>query len=173
MTIGITYAAVPEADLVRVRSDERLAEALLGVGGRKPEARQVLWFASEWDGLWYLLSPERRAGREFDDGATDLLGHSVVGGDVLNPSYDFGYGPPRFLTSSEVLEVCAALGSITAEALRDCYAPQAMCRAKVYPQTWVRDGDQGFIRLVECFESLRAFYSGLIKEQLSVVIALG
>jgi hypothetical protein len=100
-----------------------------------------------WDAIDYLLSDGRKT-----EGISRFL---TEGGDVVLE--EFGYGPPRVIRSAQVKEIDAFLRDVGADVLRARYEPETMDRAKVYPQIWARDGEEGFEYIVGYFEPLRSF----------------
>jgi hypothetical protein len=114
-----------------------------------------------WDALQLAVSEERRNAKGLVDRPTDILGKAVLGAADLTRE-DAGYGPPRFLTATEVLLVAAALQTIDEETVRAAFDPN---RPDLY-RTCEPD------ELVELFESWKEFYLDAANENEGVVVVI-
>jgi hypothetical protein len=103
-----------------------------------------------WGGLHFLLcsvmDPSRRP-----------LGLAVLGGTEIGE--DHGYGPARYLTTSRVKAVAAALSTVTHDTLRQRYDAAAMNEAGVYPGRWDNGHRSDSVDwLLQPFDELLKFY---------------
>lgn len=103
-----------------------------------------------WHGMHYML-----AGASY--GGEGPLALAVLGGEPIGE--DLGYGPARFLTADQVKAVAAALDALGEEGFRSRYAPQAMEDAQIYPDIWVREGDEALDYVMHYYRHLVAFYA--------------
>jgi hypothetical protein len=106
-----------------------------------------------WDAMDYLLSKRRTV-----SGVARFL---TVGGEKIPE--EVGYGPPRVFRSVEVNKIADFLATITDEFLRVHYDGQLMDDAKIYPQIWSRDGDEGLEYVLNFLNPLRDFVQGAAK----------
>ena len=94
-----------------------------------------------WDGLWYLLSAERRRTDDLYEPA-DILGQAIDGtvafDNLSDPDAD-----ARYTSSSDVRRIAHAISSRNTEDLRKQFNPIAMQSAQVYPGDWEVIGGHG------------------------------
>src|SRR6218665_781943 len=93
------------------RLDELLGPTLLATGNTPNH----LSLDKAWHAIHYLLNGNGGCG-------ISLLSDAVIGGTPIGDE-EFGYGPPRGLTSGEVRKVSAALAKISIEKLLIRYDP--------------------------------------------------
>ena len=103
-----------------------------------------------WQAIHYMLNGDAWEG----EGPLFLtiLGGTEIGEDVA------GYGPARYLAPVQVKELAAALSAIDAAGFSARYDPLALDAAEIYPQLWVRDGDDGLAYVQHYYTQLSAFY---------------
>jgi hypothetical protein len=146
------YVALPEDTLARLRRDEDLVEEFLYPNDGDSEPDNYVEVDKAWHGIHYLLTGE-------SEGGALPLSLAVCGGEEFGP--EVGYGPARFLTSAQVIEVATALEAVTTEQLTSRFNPKDMERKDVYPDNiWVRDGSEALDYLIENYKELAAFYRG-------------
>jgi hypothetical protein len=157
--IVFCYQAVPPEIVTRAQQDSRFAEAI--TSGEDEEAGRLLPPSCEridvgkaWDGIWFLLSEERR-GTDDLYAPSDLLGRAVDGAELLNDAVGMGYDSPRYLSAPLVKRVAVALKPIREEHLRSNFDPVAMRSADVYPGDW---GQIGIDYALAQFKKLQSFY---------------
>ena len=102
-----------------------------------------------WHAIHYLLN-----GKTWEGEAP--LFHTILGGEEIGE--DVGYGPSRFLTPSQVKAIASELIGLTPDAVGARFEPTAMDAAEIYPQTWTRDGKDGWEYVRHYYEQLREFY---------------
>lgn len=101
-----------------------------------------------WQAIHYLLTGSAEP--------TDApLGFLCSGGTIIEGT-DVGYGPPRVFTSAQVASMAAELSAYDRNSLHRRYKPKEMDEQDVYPQIWVRDGEEGFEYAWQHFEALRS-----------------
>ena len=111
-----------------------------------------------WHGLHYLLCGAAEP-------APGPLGQSVFGGTEIGE--DQGYGPARYFSPAQVVEIAAALRSPGLE--RDLHArfdAEAMTQIGIYPGVW-ETGDRDW--LIEAFRTVRDFYAAASRAKQAVV----
>lgn len=103
-----------------------------------------------WHGLHFLLlSIAEEAGGDEDA----PLARAVLGGEPLSEEEDC-----RVLGPEEVRDIAEALAAIGEDQLRDAFDPAAMAAADIYPDIWVRDGEEALDYLLAHFPTLVEFY---------------
>lgn len=102
-----------------------------------------------WNAIHYLLTGTA-------EGGTFPAAFILHGGIPLGDEDD-GYGPARLFSPDEVALINDTLQKETLESFQSRYDGRAMDKAKVYPQIWARDGDEGFDYVWESFERLKDF----------------
>jgi hypothetical protein len=80
----------------------------------------------------------------------------ILGGEEIGE--DIGYGPARYLTSAKVKSVAATLACITPEKFKEQFNPKALDAAQIYPEIWVRDGEEGLEYVLDYYKQLQSFY---------------
>jgi hypothetical protein len=112
------------------KHDEQLREQILreleSAGVQLPTDgpnEDGLSLEKSWHSLHYLLT-----GTAWD--TSSVLGKTILGGKEIGP--DIGYGPARYLESSEVAEVAEALKTVSDKDLERRFDLKAMIAAKVY-----------------------------------------
>jgi hypothetical protein len=115
-----------------------------------------------WQGIHWLLT-----GSEF---CTDEpLCYLVAGGQEVSFA-DFGYGPPRTLTSSQIAAWDDALSKISPEELGRRFDAKAMLAAKIYPQIWIEPDSLNY--LLDSYRRLKDFVAASRKTQSGLLIYL-
>ncbi len=102
-----------------------------------------------WHAIHYMLTGRAEGGEK--PASLAIFGGVAVGEDL-------GYGPPRLLKPESVVEVANLLEQITPDELAKRYDPKAMDAANIYPNIWVRDGNEGLEYVLEWYIELREFY---------------
>lgn len=92
----------------------------------------------------------------------------VLGGSIIGRNQ--GYGPARYLTPEEVMEVAEAIAGLDDEVIRSCWNPAAMEEAEIYPGDW--GGDDALPWLMDSLHKLREFYSIAASRGSAVLIYL-
>lgn len=95
----------------------------------------------------------------------------VLGGTEIGP--DLGYGPRRWFSPAEVVEIDRHLSSLDDDAVRARFDPQAFEAASVYPFCWDEDPDELWEdELVVYLGELRGLYAEAASGGLAVVADL-
>jgi len=111
-----------------------------------------------WHGLHYLLCGKLEP-------APGPLGQAVFGGTEIGE--DQGYGPARYFTVSQVVEIAAALQSPSLEPeLHARFDAAAMTQLGIYPGVWEPD-DHNW--LIDAFRTVRDFYVAASEAEQAVV----
>jgi hypothetical protein len=97
-------------------------------------------------------------------------GRAVLGGSEFGE--DAGYGPPRLLGATEVVEVAAELDRLGVDGFAAAVSAEQLGALDVYPTgvDWGDPEEQEY--LVESFEQLRAFYRRAAEAGQAMVIII-
>lgn len=144
------FAAVSPTTLAELRNNPDDIENYLYPNDGDDEPPNSLDVDKAWHGIHFLLAAAS------DDGEGPLT-MAVLGGEAVGD--DMGYGPARFLEADKVKAVSDALQSLGEEAFQRRYAPQAMEQAQIYPDIWVRDGDEALDYILDNYRRMVVFYS--------------
>ena len=79
------------------------------------------------------------------------------------------YGPVRYLTPDEVVEVADALSRISTDDLKAVYSVQALCDADREASWLWEDTESGREYLLSHYEHLAAFYQAAARENKAVL----
>ena len=112
-----------------------------------------------WHGIHWLLT-----GSAFGDDAS--FSYLAAGGKEVSLA-DFGYGPPRTITSVQVAEWDDTLSKISRDELAGRFDAKAMLAAEIYPQIWAEADSldyllQAYIRLKDFVAAAKRKQSGLL-----------
>jgi hypothetical protein len=141
------FASASSEELTRLLNDPTGLEEYLHSETDDPP--DYIDLDKSWHAIHYMLCGDAMEGS--GPGAQAVLGGQEIG-------EDWGYGPARYLTPEEVAQVASFLDSLPPTAFSSRFAPDAMDAAEIYPQIWVRDGDEGLEYILEYYEQLRTFY---------------
>jgi Domain of unknown function (DUF1877) len=144
------FAAVDRETFVRLKSDPSLIEVYLYPNDGDDEAPNSIDVDKAWHGIHFMLTGKADGGDE--PLALAVLGGEEVGGDV-------GYGPARFIEPEQVKAVAQALNALSVEAFAARFAPEPMQKAEVYPDIWVRDGQEALDYVLENYQLLVTLYT--------------
>lgn len=127
-------------------------------------SRPTLSLDKAWHGVHYLLCGEAQPG-------ATLLSQAVLGGTVLGEDDEgfSGYGPPRYFTPSQVVELANAInrGDLESESAAR-FDPGKMNELEIYPGWRTSDAEW----LLEAFRRLRDFYAKAAADGHAVVTCL-
>ncbi len=102
-----------------------------------------------WQAIHFLLTGNAEA-------LNHPLGFLMSGGTLVG-NEDVGYGPARADKSQELSIIVEAIKVFDRETLYSRYKPRKMDQQEIYPQIWVRDGEEGFNYVYENFQKLITF----------------
>jgi hypothetical protein len=102
-----------------------------------------------WHAIHFTLNGKAWEGEE-------PLFLAIMGGKEIGE--DIGYGPARYLTLDQVKSVATALTRIPPETFSKQFNQAALDAAEIYPEIWVRDGDDGLAYVLEYYTQLQSFY---------------
>ncbi len=117
-----------------------------------------------WQGIHYCLN-------QTDYEAEPPMDFITVGGELAG-DIDVGYGPARLLRSDTVKVIEQKLSQLSRHQLYQNYDPAAMDKLDIYPNIWLRDGDEGFEYIAEYFQSLKDFVEHCSQHNLGMAIYL-
>jgi len=118
-----------------------------------------------WHGLHFLLSAIAEAAGAGEDAP---LAQAVLGGDPVSEDEDV-----RVLEAAKVREIADALATITEDQLRQAFDPEAMAAADIYPDIWVRDGEEALDYLLHYFPALAGFYRATAASGRGALLSIG
>ncbi len=144
------YRRLSEEDLDEILQEpESILNALYPEDSDIPDGSQ-LDIDKAWHLIHFLLTGEPWEGAE-------PLCNAVLGGAEIGEE-DVGYGPARYLTSTEVNAVATALASISPEELWTRFDLAKVHEADIYPLSWEgNDSDRDYI--LSYFNDLKAFFT--------------
>ena len=140
---------LPAEERAAFLNEAESVRAAASVGPQpEPEGiRSRLSLEQAWHGVHFLMC-------ETADKAPAPLGNAVLGGSEVGP--DEGFGPVRFLTPDQVVNVATAITELRAADLRRRWNPGALSDAQVYPGAW--DDEDSLEWMINAFTELREFY---------------
>ena len=115
-----------------------------------------------WQGIHWLLT-----GSAFS--TDEPLCYLLARGQEVSFT-DFGYGPARTLTSSQVAAWDDALSKISSEQLGRRFDAKAMLAADVYPQIWIEPDSLDY--LLDAYRRLRDFVTAARRAQAGLLVYL-
>jgi hypothetical protein len=157
-----SFRRLPVDDLDRLYADPALLVPYLEDGSEGFGPFAELDVDKAWHGIHFLLTGSQWEGEP-------PLDFIVNGGKRIGDE-DVGYGPARGFSPSEVKLVAAALSTIGPEQFAGRYNAEALARAKIYPEIWMRDGDEARDYLVTYFDELRDFVIGAAESGEALVV---
>jgi len=158
--IGNFVAITNEQLQTLVADPDAVGAFLYPENGDDPPGEQ-LDIDKAWHGIHFLLT-----GDAWDGAAPWSL--VVLGGTPIGE--DVGYGPARYLLPAQVREVADALGTLPRNELAARFSPQAMEEAEIYPEIWVRDGDDGLEYLLANYDVLVKFYQQAAEQNCAMLL---
>ncbi|MDH0863483.1 YfbM family protein [Mitsuaria sp. GD03876] len=152
MGLYASFRAIDDATANELLDDPDAIERLLGEEDEAEDLDRlgIVDIDKAWHGLHFLLLSIAEAAGAGEDAP---LARAVLGGEPLSEEEDC-----RVLGPEEVRDIAAALAAITEDQLRDAFDPAAMAEADIYPDIWVRDGEEALDYLLVHFPTLVRFY---------------
>lgn len=152
MGLYASFRAIDEQTAESLQDDPDTVERLLGEEdeAEDPAPLAIVDVDKAWHGLHFLLTSIAESTGAGEDAP---LAQAILGGEPLHEDEDV-----RVMTAAEVRAVAAALAVITKDQLRDAFDPEAMSAADIYPDIWVRDGEEALDYLLIHFPTLVGFY---------------
>ena len=160
------FLALPDEELQALFADPSRVEQLLYeslLGGGSNGKGDELEIDKSWHGLHFLLTGSAWEG-------SFPLNFIVAGGQDVGD--DLGYGPARGLTSTEVLQVDAALAPLTPDELGQRFDAQRMTELQIYPDGWSHDPDGEREYLLDFYADLRAFVRRTAEQRHALLVYL-
>jgi len=108
-----------------------------------------------WHALHYLLTGAAWGG-------DPPLGLAILGGKDIGE--DMGYGPARFVTPAQVVDVADALSTLTEDELTRRCDSTDMAAKRIYPTVWENATAEEFSYLVQSLRPLQQFYAKAAKD---------
>jgi len=155
----MTLYVVDVEKMNTIETDGAQRHALLSETNRA----RVLDLEKTWNGIDFLLT--RTDNDKNNPRSWVIFGRKDVGEDL-------GYGPARLLSPSDVKEIAMLLKEETPEKLALEYDPKLMDKQGIYPQIWVRDGQEALSWLLGYYKQLVVFYGNAAKNGQGVLIVL-
>lgn len=156
------YLRLPQSELDRVISaPQDIMEFLYPEDQKQFSTDRHLDTDKAWHVIHFLLT-----GTEWEGELP--YRNAVLGGTEIG-DVDVGYGPARFLTPAEVVEVSDALGKISFEELWSRFDLSAVREHDIYPSGW--DGSEGdYVR--EHFRAMKEFFENAAKANEAILTYL-
>lgn len=95
----------------------------------------------------------------------------TLGGQTAG-KVEVGYGPARLIDSNIVKAIHERLAKLTVEDLHNNYDPSAMDKLAIYPNIWLREGEEGFDYIAHYFAILQSFIAHCSQHHLGMVVYL-
>ena len=109
------------------------------------------------DAIRYLL-------KEFASSFEErYLAQYVILGNIPIENIDGGWGPATYLEPDRVVEVNEFLSNVTVDDVRECYDPESLDAANIYPNIWMRDKEDGLEYILHFFPQLKKLYKDATK----------
>ncbi|MFG1764600.1 DUF1877 family protein [Micromonospora parva] len=80
---------------------------------------------------------------------------------------DWGYGPPSYLTSTDVATAAARLATLTDDGLIRGVDPQELVRAEIYPGPWERPGALAWV--AHYLPGVQSFFGAAARDGAAVI----
>jgi len=120
------------------------------------EESEVLGIEQVWEGVHFLLTGKTLPKNYLDFDNENPLNSLIFGGQTIAEDIDLGYGPGRYLTANQVIEINKALKQIKKEELLLKYDADIFTKSEVYPFFWQKyDADY----LLEYWDEIVQFYN--------------
>jgi hypothetical protein len=126
--------------------------------------RTVLSLDKAWHGVHFVLCGQAEPG-------SALLSQAVLGGADIgsDPEGFSGYGPARYFTTSQTVEMSASLNAPQLEAeAASRFDAERMSELDIYPGWEASDGEW----VMDAFRNLRGFFADAASKQSAVVTCL-
>lgn len=114
-----------------------------------------------WHGIHFLLNDDVWGGNE-------PLRFVVMGREEIGE--DIGYGPTRYLTSSEVKDISRTLSKISIESLIKKFDAERFKKADIYPSIW--EEEDAIDYLMEYYKELVDYYNDAAKNNNVMLVYL-
>lgn len=165
------YALTPQQELAHRIDDQHLVDFIHQVRQCLEQYPGIeyrnLYLGRQWDMLYYLLSEQRRQGKERD--GAQWVEKALFGGEVLHEETQTTIGfSIRYLDPTDVLTVRNNLQTITPAMLHIYWNPHAMGEAGVYKIRGDENEDY-FLGIKEDFEKLQTFYAAIADQNEGVL----
>jgi hypothetical protein len=151
------YVAVPEnmIDAVKIESDP-VNEVYFQHESNNEEPHSIDLDKS-WHAINFMLTgePEFKFPEQTESAKNPLL-QVIFGGEEIGE--DLGYGPARFLNPSVVKSISNSLQALSVEDFSARFNPEEMDKFEIYPQIWVRDGQEGLDYILYNYRELVGFF---------------
>lgn len=156
MSMVLSFRSVSPEEIKRIEeSPETIIEIIYPEDEleRAEENKRQLYIDKAWHGIHYLISEENLKG-EYKAGTP--LSNVIMGGKEIGE--DVGYGPAHLILPEDVKDSSEALQKITGPDLQKAFKPEDMENKEIYPDIWVRDGEEALQYLLFYFVKLRDYY---------------
>lgn len=152
-------------DFSTLQSSEENATSFLY--GESAIPTQQLDLDKSWDALNFLISNVNLHDIDMDNPPANT--HPIFGAHDIHPEWDFGYGPPRYLTIDEAKAANTVLQSISTEDLISRVNFKQMTEEGVYPNVWDQEADSLKEFIAESYTNLCNFYQQAAEADMYVV----
>jgi hypothetical protein len=151
---------VPSTAIQECQADANHAREY--ITGHQPDT-ETQPLKQSWDGLHFLLSPNRRKPSSVWDTSTiwhttDFMGIAIIGKETLNEACKLGFVTPKWVAPGLVAQISFRLRSLSWDSLEEAYSPDKMRQCGVYPDDLWDDEEKGRKFLRYWFQQLVRFY---------------
>jgi hypothetical protein len=156
MGIYCQVYAVPVSDIPRWFAS-RAAE--------QPDSARTVSLEKAWHGLHFLLTG-------LVGGGTAPLNFLFEGGAPVGNPDEWGYGPPRLFTPTEVVALHTVLAGINDDQLWSRYDAARMTEDGVYPMIWDEPEEELREEYLGYFGALKALVADVAANGLALVVVV-
>ena len=130
------------------------------------EATELIDIDKSWDGLHFILTG-KPASSPIEG---DTLSEAVVGVKMFDEE---GEDFIAYIPHSRIAAIVEALETVSLEALRQTFNPNALHKNEVYPTIWEdEDKDSLFGYLADGHNAILAFYKEAIAKNMNIVVSI-
>lgn len=130
------------------------------------EELEVLCIEKAWEGIHFLLTGQTLPEKYLDFDDQNPLNSLIFGGQTIVEDIDLGYGPGRYLTADQVIEINKALKQIKKEELALKYDVTIFRESSVYPFEWQKE-DADY--LLEYWDEIVQFYDDASNKENAII----
>jgi len=159
MSMVSILVAVSDDEIRQLHETPKLLGNFVSIHGKRITAD----LEKTWHGIHWLLTGSAWEGEE-------PLCYLVSGGQEVE-GQDFGYGPPRTLSSGQVEAWDDALSRISSEELGRRFHVKAMIAADIYPQIWEEADSLEY--LMDGYQRLKDFVGNARRAGAGLLVYLG
>jgi Domain of unknown function (DUF1877) len=114
----------------KIEKDPEVLEDLL-----ESEGNFDLYIDKSWEGIHYLLTGKTMNDKVDESSILEkvILGGGILGGEENAEEFDFGYGPPTYLSVEEVKTIADVLATTELNEFEKRFIPANFIALSIYP----------------------------------------